>query len=65
MTNIYESPDKGKTIRVRAFNQPQPRKDLQVRKKYLSTKTYGHNIGLSAVFRQPNADHSHFVLQIN
>ena len=26
---------------------------------YLSTKTYGHNIGLSAVFRQPNADHSH------
>ena len=27
--------------------------------KYLSTKTYGHNIGLSAVFRQPNADHSH------
>ena len=24
-----------------------------------STKTYGHNIGLSAVFRQPNADHSH------
>ena len=27
--------------------------------KYLSTKTYGHSIGLSAVFRQPNADHSH------
>lgn len=27
--------------------------------KYYSTKTYGHNIGLSAVFRQPNADHSH------
>lgn len=27
--------------------------------KYLSTKTYGHNIGLSAVFRQPHADHSH------
>lgn len=27
--------------------------------KHLSTKTYGHNIGLSAVFRQPNADHSH------
>ena len=26
--------------------------------KYLSTKTYGHNIGLSACFRQPNA-HSH------
>ncbi len=26
---------------------------------HLSTKTYGHNIGLSAVFRQPNADHSH------
>jgi len=26
---------------------------------YLSTKTYGHNIGLSAVFRQPHADHSH------
>ena len=26
---------------------------------FLSTKTYGHNIGLSAVFRQPNADHSH------
>ncbi len=26
---------------------------------YFSTKTYGHNIGLSAVFRQPNADHSH------
>ena len=24
-----------------------------------STNTYGHNIGLSAVFRQPNADHSH------
>ena len=23
---------------------------------YLSTKTYGHNIGLSAVFRQPNAN---------
>jgi 6-pyruvoyltetrahydropterin/6-carboxytetrahydropterin synthase len=27
--------------------------------KYHSTKTYGHNIGLSAVFRQPHADHSH------
>ena len=27
--------------------------------KYLSTKTYGHNIGLACVFRQPNADHSH------
>lgn len=26
--------------------------------KYLSTKHYGHNIGLSACFRQPNA-HSH------
>ena len=26
---------------------------------YHSTKTYGHNIGLSAVFRQPHADHSH------
>ena len=26
---------------------------------YFSTKPYGHNIGLSAVFRQPNADHSH------
>ena len=26
---------------------------------YYSTKHYGHNIGLSAVFRQPNADHSH------
>jgi 6-pyruvoyltetrahydropterin/6-carboxytetrahydropterin synthase len=26
---------------------------------YKSTKHYGHNIGLSAVFRQPNADHSH------
>ena len=25
---------------------------------YYSTKTYGHNIGLSAVFRQPHADHS-------
>ena len=27
--------------------------------KHFSTKHYGHNIGLSAVFRQPNADHSH------
>ena len=27
--------------------------------KYLSTKTYNHSIGLSAVFRQPHADHSH------
>lgn len=26
---------------------------------YYSTKTYGHNIGLSAVFRQPLATHSH------
>ena len=26
---------------------------------HLSTKTYGHHIGLSSVFRQPNADHSH------
>jgi 6-pyruvoyltetrahydropterin/6-carboxytetrahydropterin synthase len=26
---------------------------------YYSTKTYGHNIGLSAVFRQPKAMHSH------
>jgi|TARA_R110000765_G_scaffold180115_1_gene285941 6-pyruvoyltetrahydropterin/6-carboxytetrahydropterin synthase len=26
---------------------------------FYSTKTYGHNIGLSAVFRQPHADHSH------
>lgn len=24
--------------------------------KHYSTKTYGHNIGLSAVFRQPHAD---------
>ena len=24
-----------------------------------STKTYGHHEGLSCVFRQPNADHSH------
>tara|TARA_R110002094_G_scaffold57143_2_gene68253 strand:- start:541 stop:846 length:306 start_codon:yes stop_codon:yes gene_type:complete len=27
--------------------------------KFYSTKHYGHNVGLSAVFRQPNADHSH------
>ena len=27
--------------------------------KHLSTKTYGHNIGLSCAFRQPNATHSH------
>ena len=27
--------------------------------KYFSTKTYGHEEGLSCVFRQPNADHSH------
>jgi 6-pyruvoyltetrahydropterin/6-carboxytetrahydropterin synthase len=26
---------------------------------FYSTKTYGHNIGLSACFRQPHADHSH------
>lgn len=26
---------------------------------YLSTKKYGHEIGLSAVFRQPKASHSH------
>lgn len=26
---------------------------------YFSAKTYGHNLGLSAVFRQPNASHSH------
>ena len=26
---------------------------------HYSTKHYGHNIGLSEVFRQPNADHSH------
>ncbi len=26
---------------------------------YYSTKTYGHNIGLSCAFRQPKADHSH------
>lgn len=26
---------------------------------YFSTKTYGHNIGLSTCFRQPHADHSH------
>ena len=26
---------------------------------FYSTKTYGHQIGLSAVFRQPHADHSH------
>ena len=26
---------------------------------YYSTKTYGHNIGLSACFRQPHANHSH------
>ena len=26
---------------------------------HYTTKTYGHNIGLSAVFRQPHADHSH------
>tara|TARA_E500000081_G_scaffold124281_1_gene130316 strand:+ start:394 stop:837 length:444 start_codon:yes stop_codon:yes gene_type:complete len=26
---------------------------------HYSTKKYGHNVGLSAVFRQPNADHSH------
>lgn len=27
--------------------------------RHLSTKTYGHNEGLSCVFRQPNATHSH------
>jgi len=27
--------------------------------KYFSTKTYGHDQGLSCVFRQPNATHSH------
>ncbi len=27
--------------------------------KYLSTKTYGHERGLSCAFRQPNAIHSH------
>jgi len=27
--------------------------------KYFSTKTYGHEQGLSAVFRQPKATHSH------
>ena len=26
---------------------------------FYSTKKYGHSIGLSAVFRQPNATHSH------
>ena len=26
---------------------------------YYSTKRYGHEVGLSAVFRQPNAIHSH------
>jgi len=26
---------------------------------YYSTKHYGHNIGLSACFRQPHANHSH------
>lgn len=26
---------------------------------YLSTKTYGHDRGLSCTFRQPNATHSH------
>ena len=26
---------------------------------HYSTKTYGHNIGLACVFRQPNAVHSH------
>ena len=26
--------------------------------KHYSTKHYGHNIGLSVVLRQPNADHS-------
>jgi len=26
---------------------------------YFSKKHYGHSIGLSSVFRQPNADHSH------
>mgnify|MGYP002642265660 FL=1 len=27
--------------------------------KHLSTKTYGHERGLSCAFRQPNASHSH------
>jgi len=27
--------------------------------KHFSTKRYGHEIGLSSAFRQPNADHSH------
>lgn len=27
--------------------------------KHFSTKTYGHDRGLSCVFRQPNATHSH------
>ena len=27
--------------------------------KYYSTKTYGHERGLSCAFRQPNASHSH------
>ena len=27
--------------------------------RHLSTKTYGHERGLSCAFRQPNASHSH------
>ena len=26
---------------------------------YISTKTFGHESGLSCAFRQPNATHSH------
>ena len=37
MTNIYESPDKGKTVRVRAFHEPQLRKDLRMNKNCVWT----------------------------
>jgi 6-pyruvoyltetrahydropterin/6-carboxytetrahydropterin synthase len=42
-----------------SINIPHTPSTKEYKMAYYSTKTYGHNIGLSAVFRQPNADHSH------
>ena len=45
-------------MRRPSLNTPPLQQEKNMSKHY-STKHYGHNIGLSAVFRQPNADHSH------
>jgi 6-pyruvoyltetrahydropterin/6-carboxytetrahydropterin synthase len=56
--NIYKDTDNYNIAKKRAVDPSYWIHQIGRIFKHFS-KHYGHNIGLSAVFRQPNADHSH------